>query len=131
MQISCEITEMIYNKIDALVEYGIRTGLIKEADKFFVRNRLLTKLGLDEYIKPDDVDTSETLEEILEAITDYAAEKGLLENNSIVYRDIFDTEIMGTLTPFPSTCISISLKPLLSRYSRNFFIFVRVDGISF
>ena len=96
---------MIYKKIDALVEYGIKTGLIKEYDRNFVRNRLLTKLGLDEYIKPDDVDTSETLEEILEAITDYAAEKGLLENNSIVYRDIFDTEIMETLTPFPSTVI--------------------------
>ena len=96
---------MIYKKIDALVEYGIKTGLIKEYDRNFVRNRLLTKLGLDEYIKPDDVDTSETLEEILDAITDYAAEKGLLENNSIVYRDIFDTEIMETLTPFPSTVI--------------------------
>ena len=96
---------MIYKKIDALVEYGIKTGLIKEYDRNFVRNRFLTKLGLDEYIKPDDVDTSETLEEILDAITDYAAEKGLLENNSIVYRDIFDTEIMETLTPFPSTVI--------------------------
>lgn len=122
---------MIYNKIDALVEYGIRTGLIKEADKFFVRNRLLTKLGLDDYEESDAVDTAETLEEILDAITDYAVVNGMLESDSIVYRDIFDTEIMGTLTPFPSTCISISLKPLLSRYSRNFFIFVRVDGISF
>ena len=122
---------MIYNKIDALVEYGIRTGLIKEADKFFVRNRLLTKLGLDDYEESDAVDTAETLEEILDAITDYAVVNGMLENDSVVYRDIFDTEIMGTLTPFPSTCISISLKPLLSRYSRNFFLFVRVDGISF
>ena len=122
---------MIYNKIDALVEYGIRTGLIKEADKFFVRNSLLTKLGLDDYEESDAVDTAETLEEILDAITDYAVVNGMLENDSVVYRDIFDTEIMGTLTPFPSTCISISLKPLLSRYSRNFFIFVRVDGISF
>ncbi|MEE0409766.1 MAG: hypothetical protein UD759_03200, partial [Clostridia bacterium] len=121
---------MIYNKIDALVEYGIRTGLIKEADKFFVRNRLLTKLGLDDYEESDAVDTAETLEEILDAITDYAVVNGMLESDSIVYRDIFDTEIMETLTPFPSTCISISLKPLLSRYSRNFFIFVRVDGIS-
>ena len=122
---------MIYNKIDALVEYGIRTELIKERDRFFVRNRLLTKLGLDDYEESDAVDTAETLEEILDAITDYAVVNGMLENDSVVYRDIFDTEIMGTLTPFPSTCISISLKPLLSRYSRNFFIFVRVDGISF
>lgn len=96
---------MIYNKIDALVEYGIRTGLIKEADKFFVRNRLLTKLGLDDYEESDAVDAAETLEEILDAITDYAVVNGMLESDSIVYRDIFDTEIMETLTPFPSTVI--------------------------
>ena len=85
---------MIYKKIDELVEYGIRTGLIKDADKIFVRNRLLTKLGLDEYKESDCEDVSETLEEILDSICDYAAENGMLESNSIVYRDIFDTEII-------------------------------------
>ena len=42
----------------------------------------------------------------MDAICDYAAENGMLENNSIVYRDIFDTEIMDTLTPYPSTVIN-------------------------
>ena len=97
--------ELIYEKIDQLVSYGIRTGLISESDKLYVRNRLLTKLGLDEYIKPTSYNEAQNLEEILNAITDYAAENGLLENNSIVYRDIFDTEIMDTLTPYPSTVI--------------------------
>lgn len=97
---------MIYTKIDMLVEYGVKTGLICEADRMYVRNRLLTKLGLDTYETSENVDTTENLEEILNAITDYAAENGMLENNSIVYRDIFDTEIMDTLTPFPSTVIN-------------------------
>ena len=94
---------MIYNKIDELINYAIDAELISESDKIYVRNRLLTKLGLDDYEVTDSCDKSKTLEEILAAITDYAAENGLLENNSIVYRDIFDTEIMDTVTPFPST----------------------------
>lgn len=96
---------MIYTKIDELINYAIDAELISESDKIYVRNRLLTKLGLDDYEVTDSCDKSNTLEEILDAITDYAAENGLLENNSIVYRDIFDTEIMDTVTPFPSTVI--------------------------
>ena len=96
---------MIYNKIDQLINYPKDAELISESDKIYVRNRLLTKLGLDDYEVTDSCDKSNTLEEILDAITDYAAENGLLENNSIVYRDIFDTEIMDTVTPFPSTVI--------------------------
>ena len=97
---------MIFDNINELVNYGIETGLIDESDKLYVRNRLLTKLGLDEYQEPCECKSSAKLEEILNAIIDYAAEKGLLENNSIVYRDIFDTEIMETLTPYPSTVIN-------------------------
>ena len=98
---------MIYQNIDKLVSYGLLTGLIEETDKMYVRNRLLTKLKLDEYEETGAVckDVSE-LDEILEGILDYAAEKGLLENNSVVYRDIFDTEIMDTITPYPSTVIN-------------------------
>lgn len=97
---------MIYQKIDELVAYGIKTGLIDETDRIYVRNRLLRKLGLDSYEETNVLEPLETLEEILDAITDYAAENGMLENNSIVYRDIFDTEIMDTLTPYPSTVIN-------------------------
>ena len=96
---------MIYQKIDELVEYGVKTGLINDSDRTYVRNRLLTKLKLDDYVAETDCEKSKNLEEILDAITDYAAEQGLLENNSIVYRDIFDTEIMDTLVPYPSTVI--------------------------
>ena len=98
---------MIYQNIDKLVSYGLLTGLIEETDKMYVRNRLLTKLNLDEYEETGAVckDVSE-LDEILEGILDFAAESGLLENNSVVYRDIFDTEIMDTITPYPSTVIN-------------------------
>ena len=70
---------MIYQNIDKLVSYGLLTGLIEETDKMYVRNRLLTKLKLDEYEETGAVckDVSE-LDEILEGILDFAAESGLL-----------------------------------------------------
>ncbi len=94
---------MIFNAIDRLVSYGIMTGLIDERDKIYVRNRLLKKLGLDSYEETGTVckDISE-LDDILREMTDHAAAHGMLEHDSIVYRDIFDTEIMDTLTPYPS-----------------------------
>lgn len=95
---------MIYNYIDRLVSYGVLTGLISENDKTYVINRLIDRLGLDSYESTgaECADACE-LDEILTGITDYAASKGLLENDSIVYRDMFDTGIMDILTPYPST----------------------------
>lgn len=97
---------MINESIDKLISYGVLTRLIKDEDRIYVRNRLLTKLKLDSYEETGAVcNTEEELDSILEDILDYGAENGLLENNSIVYRDIFDTEIMDTITPYPSTVI--------------------------
>lgn len=97
---------MVYESIDKLVSYGIITGLIEQEDAIYVRNRILTKLGLDAYEETGaKCSNIEELDEILNVLTDYAAEQGILENNSIVYRDIFDTELMDTLTPMPSTVI--------------------------
>ncbi len=95
---------MIYEEIDRLVSYGILTGLIDEGDRIYVRNRLLTKLGIDAYEETGAKCAAiQELDDILKNITDYAVSKGMLENDSVVYRDIFDTEIMDTLTPYPST----------------------------
>ncbi len=94
----------VFEAIDKLVSYGVLTGLISKSDSIYVRNRLLTKMGLDSYEETGaECKTVEELDSILDTLLDYAAEKGLLENNSVVYRDIFDTELMDTLTPFPST----------------------------
>ncbi len=94
----------VFTAIDKLVSYGIMTGLIKEGDSIYVRNSLLDKLGIDSYDETGAVcESVEELDSILEVLLDYAADNGLLENNSVVYRDIFDTGLMDTLTPYPST----------------------------
>ena len=92
---------MIYESIKKLVTYGLKTQLIAPSDKVYAVNRLLEILHLDEYIEPgaeyENVDLESTLAELL----DYACENGLCEN-SVVYRDLFDTKLMGALTPRPS-----------------------------
>ena len=98
---------MIFTSIDKLVSYGIMTGLIKNEDKTYVTNRLLQKLGLDSYEPTGEVCHNESeFGDILGSIIDYAASKDMVDGESIVSRDIFDTEIMDILTPYPSTVIS-------------------------
>lgn len=96
---------MIYNSIKKLVTYGLETGLITEEDKIFTTNELLELLKLDEYEEPEETYTDVDLESTLGEILDYAAENGLLESDSVVYRDLFDTKIMGLLTPRPHEVI--------------------------
>lgn len=99
---------MIDTYIRKLVLYGVMTGLVPEEDVIYTTNRLLELFGLDE---PENTDTSvimgiDELEEVLEGMLDYACEKGLIEENSVVYRDLFDTKIMSLLMPRPSEVIS-------------------------
>ena len=95
---------MIFNSIEKLVTYGLETGLITEEDRIFTTNELLELLNLDEYEEPEETYTDVELESTLAEILDYACENGLLED-SIVYRDLFDTRIMGLLTPRPHEVI--------------------------
>ena len=89
--------------IDSLVSYAMNTGLAEPEDHQVLVNRLLDLLRLDDYTPSDEVQT-EDLEEILTGILDYAVEKGLCEDG-ITARDIFDTRIMGALTPMPREVI--------------------------
>lgn len=99
---------MIQDSIKKLVEYGLLTGLIEEEDRIYTTNRLLELFGLDELEDGggDAAAAVEDLEAILKDMLDYACEKGLTQD-SVVYRDLFDTKIMGLLTPRPSEVIRI------------------------
>ena len=89
--------------IDSLVSYAMNHGLAEPVDHQVLTNRMLDLLGKDDY-EPSQELQSEDLEEILAGILDYAVEKGLCEDN-ITARDIFDTRIMGALTPMPREVI--------------------------
>ncbi|MBQ0009736.1 MAG: UDP-glucose--hexose-1-phosphate uridylyltransferase [Ruminococcus sp.] len=94
---------MISESIKQLVNYGISNDLIKEEDRAYTTNLLMDALGVTEY---EDKEVPEApLEEILSSLCDYAVENGKLEPDSIVRRDLFDTRLMGLLTPRPSEVI--------------------------
>ena len=89
--------------IDSLVSYAMNCGLAQPVDHQVLTNRLLDILRMDDY-EPSDEILSENLEEILAGILAYAVEKGLCEDG-ITARDIFDTRIMGAVTPMPREII--------------------------
>ena len=93
----------IYGYIKGLINYGKEKGLVRAEDEIFLINQLLDVLNLDEY--EDVADLAElSLEEILGGILDFAVENELI-NDNIVERDLFDTKLMGIITPRPSTVI--------------------------
>ena len=95
---------MIERYLDSLVEYAVRTGLAQEADRRVLTNRLLDILRLDDYT-PSQEPLMEELEPILSGILDFACERGLCEDN-VTARDLYDTRLMGALTPLPHEVIA-------------------------
>ena len=89
--------------MDSLVSYAMNRGLAEPVDHQVLTNRLLDLLRKDDY-EASDEPQSEDLEEILAGILDYAVAQGLCEDN-ITARDIFDTRIMGAVTPMPREVI--------------------------
>ena len=91
--------------IDSLVSYAMNCGLCEPVDHQVLTNRLLDLLRLDDYT-PSEEPQSEDLEEILAGILEYAVSTGICDDG-ITARDIFDTRIMGALTPMPREVIGI------------------------
>ena len=92
---------MLSESIKKLVEYGVQSGLMPECERKYATNLLLECFKEDEY-EDVDVDTSNlSLEDILKELLDEAVARGIIED-SIVYRDLFDTKLMNCLTPRPA-----------------------------
>lgn len=96
---------MIYNSIKKLVTYALEKKLIKKEDSYYATNSLLGILKLDEYEEPQEEYENVDLESTLSEILDYAYEKGLIPENTVVYRDLFDTKIMSVFVDRPSNIV--------------------------
>ncbi|MGN8817066.1 UDP-glucose--hexose-1-phosphate uridylyltransferase [Oribacterium sp. HCP28S3_H8] len=123
------MTMDLQEAVKDLAAYGVKTGLIEESDIVWALNTLIAQLGVSELsftredvlteasqIAFDDTEAAEDgigsplgtiesgnyLAHVLKTLDDYAAEHGLLPDNTTVYRDLFDTRLMGALTPRPS-----------------------------
>lgn len=97
---------MVYEAIKKLVTYGIETGLISEEERIYSTNLILDVLKLDDYEEPQEGYKNVELQPVLKELLDFAVEKGLIED-SVVYRDLFDTRLMNCLMPRPSQVIKI------------------------
>ena len=89
--------------IDALVSYAMNTGLAQPEDHRVLVNRILDLLEKPDY-EPSDEPQPDDIEDILKGILEYAVENGLCDDN-ITAKDIFDTRIMGAITPMPREII--------------------------
>ena len=94
---------MIDVSIEKLVNYAISKGLIEECDRVWAENALLSALRLDSFTRPENVEDA-ALEPILAELIAYGVENGLLDD-SITEKDLFDSRLMGLLTPRPSDVI--------------------------
>ena len=88
--------------IGELVSYGMENSLVEPADEVYVTNQLLSLFGLNEYEKKGIPAQKRPVHEILDDMLDYAVEHKILEDDTVTARDLFDTKIMGLLTPLPS-----------------------------
>ncbi len=84
--------------IFGLVDYAVRCELIEEDDRLWALNRLLEVMGLDG-VEPATA-SGAPLHVLLETLTEDAVARGVCEDNQVA-RDLFDTRLMGVLTPAP------------------------------
>lgn len=92
---------MLSKGIAKLVQYGVESGLVPECEKNYTTNLLLDVFHEDEYTEPEEKFSGVDLEETLNELLDEAVKRGLIED-SVVYRDLFDTRLMNCLLPRPS-----------------------------
>ena len=105
---------MLYANIKKLVQYGVETGLTPACEKNYTTNLLLDVFKEDEYVEPEEEYTDINLEVVLNALLDEAVKSNLIED-SIVYRDLFDTKLMNCLMPRPAQV----QKEFWSRYEKD------------
>lgn len=94
---------MVDSYIKALVGFAVSHLLIEESDTVYCTNSILQLLKKDSFDSACPEAKGE-LNELLDALCDYAAKNGIIED-SVTYRDLFDTAVMGVLTPRPSQVI--------------------------
>ena len=92
---------MLSTSIKKLVTYGLETGLLPECETSYATNLILDLFHEDYYEEPTETFANVDLESTLAELLDEAVSRGLIED-SIGYRDLFDTRIMNCLVPRPA-----------------------------
>lgn len=88
--------------ISQLIEYAVRRGWLADADRIWAANRILEALHLDSFDGLVPVGELPPIQDILNALCDYAYQAGVIDGASATYYDLFDTKLMGLLLPRPA-----------------------------
>lgn len=96
---------MICNEIQKLINYSIKSGLIEKEDEYVIRNQLMDALCVYDWEEPKVMENNFVIDDILDRLTDYACENKIIDDTT-ASRDLFDTKLMGIVTPFPREIIS-------------------------
>ena len=96
---------MIYNDVQKLIDYALKNRLITDYDIYVVRNELMQALNLTDWEYSEESCRNESIDEILEPLIKYACEKNIIADTANS-RDLFDTKLMGILTPMPREIVS-------------------------
>ncbi len=115
---------MVQDAVAKLVQYALAAELISEEDAIYSANHLLEILQIDALdesaeesilsFDPEGADLTGELPRILGELCDYGVENGLIPEDSVTYRDLFDTKLMGALTARPSE-ITAKFRKILSK----------------
>ena len=88
--------------VSALVEYAFCRGWIREEDRIWASNRILECIGANGFGGLCAVEVLPPIDEILQTLCGAAFENGVMAGDSVTYRDLMDTRLMGLLLPKPS-----------------------------
>ena len=107
---------MINHYLSCLVEYALEKKLIAECDEAYILNQLIDLFGVEGFTRTP-VEQLPEIHQILDCLCDYACENGLIPEDTVTRRDLFDTRVIGILTPRPydviwqfERCYSVSPK---------------------
>ena len=121
--------------LDALIyeltDYALSVSLIEKEDEAYTVSRLMELFGIDSIAKKCDTGADvRPVSDILTDLCDAAAERGMIDGESIVARDLFDTRIMGLVMPRPS-CVNKKFRSLYAcdpRLATDYFYRLSVDS---
>ncbi|EHO49105.1 putative UTP--hexose-1-phosphate uridylyltransferase [Lachnospiraceae bacterium oral taxon 082 str. F0431] len=129
---------MINRLINELMHYALCEHLVDEDDKVFVTNSLLALFNQVEFHE-EEIKEERVLADILKDMCDFALKEGIIEDDSVTVTDLFDTKIMGLLTPMPSTVRRVfkEIYSVDSKLATDYFYklskrsnYIRVDRIA-
>lgn len=91
---------MIYDDIQRLISYAIKNELITSEDVYVIRNHFMEVFQLAEWQESEADCHDADIDTLLCPLVDYACSHNIISDTT-ASRDLFDTKLMGILTPMP------------------------------